>query len=170
MKTLIVYGSKYGTTQKCAQEIAKKISGKVDVVNLKDNKGIDIADYDKVVIGSSVYAGMLRKEVKVFYESNKEILKKKKVAVFLCCMDKEGIEKYLSPVFDEDFRKGLIAKTCCGGEYKFSKMNFLERFMIKMITADGAKKGICEAADGKHDIESIIYDNISVFANNINKA
>lgn len=170
MKTLIVYGTKYGSAEKCAKEIAKHITGQVDVINLKNNKEVKITDYDKVIIGSSIYAGMLRKEVKAFYEANKEGLKHKKVAIFISCMDKVNPEQYITNNFDADFISQLIAKCFCGGEYQFSKMNFVERFMIKKITQAGAKKGQCEAADGKTDITDIQYKNIKTFAKQVNEA
>lgn len=170
MKTLIAYGSKYGTAEKCSKEIAKHITGQVDIVDLKANKEIKLADYDKVIIGSSIYAGGLRKEVKAFYEKNKEILKDKKVAVFISCMAKENPEQYITNNFDKDFVNKLIGKCCCGGEYQFSKMNFFERAIVKKITQEGAKKGICPATDGKADISDLDYNQMKSFAKQVNQA
>lgn len=96
MKTLIVYGTKYGTAEKCVKELAKNLTGQVDVINLKDNKDIKTVDYDKIVIGGAIYAGHIIKEVKEFYETNKEALKSKKVAVFICCMDRSNPERYIT--------------------------------------------------------------------------
>lgn len=170
MKTLIAYGSKYGTAEKCSKEIAKHITGQVDIVDLKANKEIKLADYDKVIIGSSIYAGGLRKEVKAFYEKNKEILKDKKVAVFISCMAKENPEQYITNNFDKDFVNKLIGKCCCGGEYQFSKMNFFERFIVKKITEAAAKKGQGSAVDGKTDISEMDYNQMKSFAKQVNRA
>ena len=38
MKTLILFASKYGGSEKCANLLSEKLNGDVTVVNLKENK------------------------------------------------------------------------------------------------------------------------------------
>ena len=63
-KTQIIYASKYGCAQKCAEILSKKIDGPVDLVNIQGNVSdlstLDaLEQYDKVVIGgiNSVWSG-----------------------------------------------------------------------------------------------------------------
>jgi hypothetical protein len=42
MNTLIVYATKYGCTEKCAVILSEKLTGKVDLCNLKGVKDVDL--------------------------------------------------------------------------------------------------------------------------------
>jgi menaquinone-dependent protoporphyrinogen oxidase len=53
MNTLIVYATKYGCAEKCAMELSKEFDGNVEVINLKENKRIDLVEYENVIIGGS---------------------------------------------------------------------------------------------------------------------
>lgn len=171
MKTLVVYGSKYGAAAKCAELIAKGIKGDVKVINLKEESDIKVEDYDKVVIGSSIYAGMIRKEVKIFCEKNKEMLEQKKVAIFISAMSDELMNDYLKNGFGEQLIDRTISTVCCGGILNFKEMNFLERFITKKIMAkDMKQKGKTIKPDGKKSIEEINQKAINQFINLVNKA
>ncbi|MHC1747229.1 MAG: flavodoxin domain-containing protein [Cellulosilyticaceae bacterium] len=141
MKTLIVYGSKYGATKVCAERIANLLKGEVEILNLAENQPTDLAKYDKVLMGSSVYAGQLQKEVKSFYDNNKEVLKGKKIGMFLCCLNDKLLNEYIDGALGEAFRKELIAQVGCGGALNFNKMNFFERFVTKKIAKSMQNKG-----------------------------
>lgn len=171
MKTLVVYGSKYGATEICAKRIAKGLKGEVDLINLKEQKEISLEAYDKVVIGSAVYAGMLRKEVKAFYVKYKEVLEGKKIAVFLSCMDDQGLNQYIDQGFSVAFREKLIAQAGCGGIFNFQKMNFLERFITKQINkAKQKQEGTNSYQDLKNNVDAISNENIDAFVKAITLA
>ena len=56
-KILIVYGTRYGATTGTAEEIAKILQEEdldVNVVNLKEEKVRDIAEYELIIIGSGI--------------------------------------------------------------------------------------------------------------------
>lgn len=168
MKTLIVYGSKYGATKICAKKIAKGLKGKVEVINLKDKKVIALKDYDKVLIGTSIYAGMVRKEVKRFCHNNKEELMTKKLGLFLSCME-ENIETYINNGFSEDLKNNFLVTVGCGGIFNFSKMNFFEKFIIKKIySSKKDAKGNTTKIDTKTNIEKISNSKIQEFVEAVN--
>lgn len=65
MKTLIIYASKTGTTEKCAQEINRqiKMSKMVNILNQNEN----ISGYDLIIVGTPIRMGMIdKKNKKVF--------------------------------------------------------------------------------------------------------
>ena len=72
MKVLIVYETKYGNTQKCAETMGEvlKASGnditvsKVDAVEMNS-----ISDYGAIVVGSPTYASSQAKSIKKFISS-----------------------------------------------------------------------------------------------------
>lgn len=157
MSTLIVYSSKYGCTKNCTDLLQKRLKYKVDIVNLKTSKYLTISQYDKVIIGGSIYIGKIQKEVREFCSRNIEKLKEKQIGLFICGMQ-EG--EMLSNEFDQNFPKELlnaaIAKECFGGEFNFSKMNFLEKFIVKKISKVSSNKS------------NILTENINKFAQAMN--
>lgn len=141
MKTLIAYATKYGFTKKCCEKLSEKINGDVDICNLKERKNIELAKFDKIIIGGSIYAGQIRKEVKKFCLSNQDELKKKKLGLFICGMteDDKAMEQ-LNNSFPQELINNSIAKASFGGEFILSKMNFFERFIIKKIAKTSVDK------------------------------
>lgn len=41
MRILLIYSSKYGTTEICAKKIVDNLDGKVDLVNIKEKNNIN---------------------------------------------------------------------------------------------------------------------------------
>jgi len=133
MSTLIVYSTKYGCTEKCARRLSEKLTGKVDLCNLKTSKAVDLAAFDKVVIGGSIYIGKVQKEMSRFCSDNLSILKEKKIGLFICGMLKDQAEKELKDSFPVELLNNAVAKEFLGGEFVFKKMNPVERLIVKRI-------------------------------------
>lgn len=171
MKTLIVYGSKYGATGVCVDKIRKWLKGEAEIVNLAERQPSELAQYEKILIGSGVYAGQLQKEVKAFYENNKEILKEKKIGVFLSCLSDKQLDQYIDGAFGETFRRSLIAQVGCGGALNFNKMNFFERFITKKIAKSMQRKGeIPKDIAIKDVVEIYAEDKIKQFVEVVNQS
>ncbi len=88
-KTVLVYVTRWGATTETAKEIINVINSKygieVDLINLKDKeyKNLDISSYKNIILGVSIAKFRWAKEGKAFLKKNKEILKKKKLFVFV---------------------------------------------------------------------------------------
>ncbi len=162
MRDLILFGSKYGTTETCANKLKEYMGGEVEVININKDSNISLDIYESIIIGSPVYAGMFDKEIKKFIEDNKDKLATKKLGLFMCCMsdDKRVIQQFEENVPKEILEKAKI-KESFGGEFKFSKMNFFEKIIIKMIAKKDKSLG---KVDGKTDINKINEAAIKKFA------
>ncbi|MGD0996091.1 MAG: flavodoxin domain-containing protein [Candidatus Bathyarchaeia archaeon] len=83
-KTLIAYETKGGATEEAARKIADVLRSKyqleVDLVDLKEQKVPDIAQYQSVVIGGGVRVGKVYDKTLKFLESD---LSGKRVAFFV---------------------------------------------------------------------------------------
>ncbi len=135
MKTLIAYGTKYGCTEECAKKLAVKLNGTVDLKNIKTKKDIDISQYDKVIIGGSIYMGKIQKEVSAFSLKNLDILKDKKIGLFICCMrEGEIADTELNDSFPEELLTKAISKESFGGEFILKKMSFMDRMIVKKVS------------------------------------
>lgn len=156
MSTLIVYGTKHGTAESCAKELCKMLLEKAELQNLKLNSNIDISKYDKVIIGGSIYAGRIQKEVSAFCTKNIDLLKEKKLGFFICCMNENEGEKQINTVFPKELLQNAIVTDSFGGAFEFNKMNFFERFIVKKISKVDKDKN------------AILMDNIKKFATAMN--
>ena len=172
MKTLIAYGTKHGTAGECADILAKKLDGEVDVINLKEKTPENLSGYDKIIVGGSIYAGQIIGEVKSFCTNNLTVLKEKPLGLFLVCMsdDENCIQTTITNSFSPELADHAAAKGGFGGAFHFSKMNFFEKGIIKMVTKQAVKDGKADTApDGKTDVSNISDSKISDFADKINK-
>jgi menaquinone-dependent protoporphyrinogen oxidase len=134
MKTLIVYSSKYGCAEKCAKLVSDKLTDKADLCNLTKTKIADISQYDRVIIGGSIYVGRIQKTVSEFCASNLNVLKNKKVGLFVCCMrDGSEAETQLNMAFPAELSNTAAAKDVLGGEIIFSRMNFMDKLIVKKV-------------------------------------
>lgn len=135
MKTLIAYSTKYGCTERCGKKLAEKLNGEVELKNVKKEKNIDLSKYDKVIIGGSIYMGKIQKEISEFSIKNLDVLKGKKIGLFICCMrDGEIAATEIKDAFPEELISNSIAKECFGGEFILSKMNFMDRMIVKKVS------------------------------------
>jgi len=159
MNTLIIYATKYGCTEKCAEILSGKLSGKVDLCNLKTKKVPDLSQYDKVIFGGSVYMGKIQKEVSEFCSRNLNVLKDKKVGLFICAM-REGdtAETELNTSFPEELLAKATAKESFGGEFILKKMSFMDRLIVKKVSKIDK------------DTSNILEENINRFAQLMNNA
>jgi menaquinone-dependent protoporphyrinogen oxidase len=135
MKTLIIYSSKTGTTEKAAKKLAGLMEHETNIVRVKDFDTEGFSRYDSVIIGSAVRVGTALKESRSFVSRNLIQLLEKKLAVFLCMADEEGrLDDYLSKSYPREFIDACLVKGSFGGEINFEKMGFFLRgFMKKMM-------------------------------------
>ena len=158
MNTLIVYAGKYGTTQSCVEKLAQQLKGPHGIVDLKKPTTYDLSDFDRVIIGGSVYIGTIQKEVTEFCNTHLDVLLNKQVGLFMCGMQQpEEIEKELNTVFPEALRKHALVTSWFGGAFIIEKMNFLEKTIVKKI------------AKTKSSVTDIKEDHIQSFAETMNR-
>lgn len=135
MSTLIAYASKHGCTERCAEKLAQGLGDKVELYDLKSGKSIELSQYDKVIIGSSVYVGKVQKEATEFCTKNLDVLGSKKIGLFICgSQEGEALKLELDSAYPQELQAKAIAIDCFGGEFTFSKMNFMEKTIVKVIS------------------------------------
>ncbi|KUK21624.1 MULTISPECIES: flavodoxin domain-containing protein [Pseudothermotoga] len=140
VKVLVAYDTYTGTTEKCAKILAEKFK-EARIINLAKGYGVVLNEYDCVVVGSYVHAGKISKRVKKFCEKNIENLRGKKIGIFLCMLGEEkDFEEYVSRNFSSQFLDLVKAKDYFGGELNYERMNFVFRFILKLIVKNTKPK------------------------------
>ncbi|MGE5630725.1 MAG: flavodoxin domain-containing protein [Caulobacteraceae bacterium] len=171
MNTLVIYATKHGSTRKCASMLSKKLEGKVDLHDIKAGKAPDLEQYDKVVIGGSIYAGRIQKEITEFCSQNLDALKNKKLGLFICCMLKDNAVLQLKSSYPEELMSRAIASGSFGGEMNFSDMSFGERLITKLVSKTMAKNDPNSAGmNMKKGISVLSGETIDKFAKTMNNA
>ncbi|MCL2249149.1 MAG: flavodoxin domain-containing protein [Oscillospiraceae bacterium] len=132
MKKLILYATKYGATAEIARRIAEKL-GDANTHDLK-NPIPDLAEYDCIIIGSSIYAGAFRKEVKSFFAQNEGELLQKKLGLFASGMSRGDGDKVFAENVPDKIKQTIKATALLGGIFDPTKANFMERFIMKIVT------------------------------------
>lgn len=152
MKTLIIYATKYGCTEKCANILAKELGNDVKLVNIKFESNVDVTDYDTVIIGGSVYIGKIQKEISEFCKNNINKLKEKNIGLFICAMQEEMIETEIN----QNFLPELLIKAKSikhfGGEFLLDKMGLMDKIIVKKVAKVTTNKS------------NILTENIKKFA------
>jgi len=153
MKTLIIYASKYGTTEDCAFELKNQIKGETKLINMKENsKTVDIDEFDNIIIGCSIYMTRISLEIFNFCEQNLQKLLDKKVGIFLCCGFLEQFQEYLNQNFPKELLENAVISQHFGAEARVSKMKFITKCMFRALTK------------GNHANYVLLPDNIEAFA------
>jgi menaquinone-dependent protoporphyrinogen oxidase len=139
---LIAYATKHGVTENCAKELQKRLSCGAELYNLK-NSTPDLAKYDSVILGVSVYAGMPRKQMKSFVTKHGTELAKKKLGLFLCCLsDGEQSEKQMDAAYTLELRKAACVQGVLGSGFNVCDMGTFEKFIIKKISKAEVKDSL----------------------------
>ncbi len=87
LNALVVYGTRWGGTEKVAQTIGKALCDDGFTVEVADAKKApaSIEGYDLVLIGSGLSSDKWTKESLAFIEKNLNALKTKKMALYVSC-------------------------------------------------------------------------------------
>jgi menaquinone-dependent protoporphyrinogen oxidase len=166
MKTLIVYGTRYGATAGTAEEIAKvlRVEGfDVKVVNAKQEKVKDISSFDLVVVGSGLQMGKWTGEAESFLKRFQKDLSQKKVAIFASTMksvpEREGkledLEKERKMSLDDIVAKynlNPVSTGLFGGVLDFNKMNIIFRRTFGFIRPQLEKDGFKQTQPGVYEL------------------
>lgn len=157
MKALIIYASKTGTTEKCAKKIKTQLKD-TTIMNIY-TQNEDMNKYDLIVIGSPIRIGMIDKKIKNFLTKNKENLKSKKTAYFICCGFNENWKTYYEQNIPKDLLDSAITYDTFGGEMDLQKQKGFDKLITKMVS-----KNIDESREIK-----ILNENIDRFIKELNK-
>ena len=160
MKTAIIYYSKHGTTERVAHLIGEKLSPELEYISLKEFHNPDIQGYDRIILGTSIYAGHPGRLMSKFCNKNRAQLEQKIIALFICGMNDTQEVEQLKKAFPEYLHSNAVAETILGGEFLFDKMNFIEKFITRKIS-----KVVCSVSNLRYDAITVFLDKM----NNIRK-
>ena len=182
LKSIIVYGTRYGATKGTAEEIAKVLRGEnfdVKIVNAQEEKVKDISEYGLVVVGSGVACGRWVNAAEDFLKKFRKELENKKLALFVSSVEPISVkEEKITEVAkmhkidleDRVSKHGLkpVSMGFFGGIIDFNRMGFLTRkSMEEAFKAPLQKDGFKETGSGAYDLRD--WDEIRSWAKEVAK-
>lgn len=134
MKTAIIFSTTYGSTEKVAKYIAEKLKDdEVKVIRLRKNSKINIDQFDRIILGGSIYLGEIQPVMIKFCENNMNALLTKNVGLFTCGVEPELVrdDSELEMAFPKKLFNHAVATAFVGGEITIEKLNPSQKFISK---------------------------------------
>lgn len=142
MNNLIIYTSRYGATTTCVQKLQAQLTGQTTAINLKQGTVPNLAEFDTIILGGSIYAGTTQKELRQFAQTHLQALLTKPVFLFLSSAFRQADD------FQRNFPAALCqhatAKGLLGGEMNMAKLNLFEKLITKIVGQKGEPPHIHE--------------------------
>ena len=165
MQVLIAYAGKNGTTKKAAQLLAKEFEG-ATIRNLHEKVRAEAMRYDAVIIGSSVYRGLIDPTVRRWLIQNEKLLRGKRKGIFLCNAFLDETPDIIAANFPPALIDDCVACTSFGGEIPTSGLSFSDRMWLASHTRKRNRKN-----KGTEDVvPCLMTDAIKTFADEINRS
>lgn len=134
MKTLVVYVSRQGCSEKSATLIQRALGDDCDIVDLEQRSDVSPGDYDIVVIGGPIYYGRMHSAVSAFCQRHLATLLQRRVGLYICCMQGgETAQQELREAFPPELFEHAAARSIFGGEIHMERINFIERFIVRAV-------------------------------------
>lgn len=138
MRLLIAYSTKYGSSawvaQTLVQHLAKYPEILADVCETKRKPLPSPADYDAVVLGGGIYAGILDRRLVAWAENHHKHLKARPLALFLCCLSTgENANGYFSANLPAELVAHASAKVLCGAVVDPARLRLLDRVVLRKV-------------------------------------
>ena len=166
MRILLVYASKHGTAETCAERLEQELCGGNSIVRVNLEREADISEldaFDAVVVGSSVYFGKIRPAAKNFLTEHADTLQKKPLGLFLVCGLTNEYEYYRDKLLPKDLREHAFFTVYFGGSLSTQGLSFPERWLVKSMRAAIFEENM---EDGEYTptLPSILPENIDRMA------
>lgn len=164
MKTIVIYKSKTGFTQRYAEWIAEELN--CDISNYENFSQSSIAEYDCVIYGSRIHAGKVDgiKKIKALFAGNV----RSKLVIFATGGTPLAAEDVIDTIWQASFSEEelkTIPHYYMQGGLNYEKMGIVDRLIMKTLAQMLSRKNVknsveagCEQAIGSsYDISSRKY-------------
>ncbi|MCL1630358.1 flavodoxin domain-containing protein [Sporolactobacillus sp. CPB3-1] len=138
MKTLILYATKYGSTERMAHRLAEHFNGETELVNIQTSAIPRLDSFETVVLGGPIYMGKIQKPLTNFVTAHLAALESKRLGLFICAAHPDEKERFneLEKAFPAALSQKAVVKDVLGYAIQFEKMHFFDKLIMKKIKGD----------------------------------
>ena len=130
MNVLIAYSSKYGTVKECVRRLQDALRNLSPVAVDLDRETPDLAQYDVVLLGTSVYFGKARPAFRAFVKAHEAELCQKSLGLFFCCGLAHEYDYYQEKIFSAKLRDAAFGLFYFGGVLKVESPTLFDRWLL----------------------------------------
>ena len=169
MKILILYATRGGATEECAQILRRSLHPRHQVVCVNAQQQLPSPEeFDVIVLGSPIQMGKAMKPIKQYMKQNAACLSEKNTAVFFCCGYPRQFEEYVETQIPRELTCSLDVH-CFGGELKPEKRKGLEKVLVRAMRNSIRSQDFEESDADHHALPELLPENIALLANSIEK-
>lgn len=161
---LVCYGTGEGQTEKVTDRLADELTARGhDPTTPKVNavgSGLDVADFDAVLVGASIHFGRHQKAIRTFVTANRDVLVTKPTGFFQvsgASANEDGATEAVTYVESTNWRPDRIG--LFGGAIRVSEYGFLLRSLMKRVVKSGFPD-----VDASGDVEFTDWESVDAFA------
>lgn len=138
MKRIIIYATKYGSTEEVARRLKAQLGEETQLCNILTDRVPALAAYGTVILGGSIYIGRVQKQIAQYASGHAEELAAKNVGLFLCAGEQKPDVQLalLQTAFSKALMEHAAAKAVLGYAFLFEKMKFFDKLIIKKMKGD----------------------------------
>ncbi len=133
MKILIAYGSKTGSAEEMATLLATELARHdVTLADLATERP-DPAQFDYVVLGTSIRMNRAQKSVRRYIAKYKEALCNVPHTLFLCCAFSDQFDHYCGVAFPRELIETAEERLYFGGDLSLSRQHGMDKVLTRML-------------------------------------
>ncbi len=134
MKTAIIYAKSQHCTEKAVHELVSRLSGELELIDLRHQSPPTIDQFDRIIIGSSLRKGKVQKEIHDFCTSNLSALQSKQIGLFVCTFNIPEIARgEMLNAYPEELHQLAKTEAIFKAELNAEKMNLLKKMLAKRL-------------------------------------
>lgn len=134
MKTIIIYTNSDSCTEKAVKELSQKLSGEVEMIDLKHHHSPPLNEFDRIIIGGSIHSGKVQQRINYFCLTHMHLLRTKEIGLFICCSHDPGTAREeINSVFPEELHQMAKTEAIFRGKVDLEGMSFVKRMLVKRV-------------------------------------
>jgi menaquinone-dependent protoporphyrinogen oxidase len=134
MKTAIIYAKSQNCTEKAVHELSARLSGDIELIDLKLQSPPSLNQFDRIIIGSSLRSGKVQKEIHNFCLKNLDALQSKEVGLFVCSFNKPEIAHgEMLNAYPEELHQLAKTEAIFKTELNPGRLSLIKKMLIKQL-------------------------------------
>jgi menaquinone-dependent protoporphyrinogen oxidase len=134
MKTIIIYTSSNGCTERAVHELSQKLSGNIEKIDLMHHHSPLLDEYDRIIIGGTIHSQKIQQRINYFCLTHMHVLRTKEIGLFICCSHEPEIAREaIENAFPEELHQMAKTEAIFSGKINMEEMNMIKRILVKRV-------------------------------------
>lgn len=153
MNPVILYESKHGATETCANYLHDTIPG--SILSKVQTWTNEIEQDQPIILGTCIYMGQFNKHVKTFLAEHETMLLDHPLYIFYCGMNEDESQSLVDANVSVAIKEHATF-VYAGGAFDFERLKWWERFIVKKV------------AKVTETTSNLKYDNLDTITKKVN--